>query len=377
MASFEEKLPVIRQNLSQNGEAIYLNTGVIGPLSSAAKLAAAQSIFGSGNKNAFSLPGDAPAPAKLAVARLINADPAEIALKNSTTHGIYEALFSINWKEGDEVLTSNLEHHAILRPLLQLQERYGIVIRYFAASGEKSVSAFEEALSPKTKLAAFSHVSYFNGERLPAKELTAAAHRQGVPVLIDGAQAAGAIPVDVRDLDADYYSLPGQKWLFGPQGTGALYVRRSILDSYDPAANRGEKPFPYGKEQIFTGIRRFEIAPPARIAQAGFAASVNWLLDEVGAEEAFGSIARTVSGFKKDLAGIEGLKLLTPGSCAGLVSLKPLKADPKDLLSFLKEKNILARTVDPFGYVRFSFSYFITPEETGRVIEALKSYRRY
>jgi L-cysteine/cystine lyase len=372
MASFEEKLPIIRKNLSQTGEEIYLNTGVIGPLSSAAKLAAAQSLFSSGH--VFSLPGSA-APAKVAVARLINADPAEIALKNSTTHGIYEALFSIDWKEGDEALTSDLEHHAILRPLLQLQERYGVRIRYFAASGKNSVDAFEETLSPKTKLAAFSHVSYLNGEGLPAKELVAAAHRRGVPALIDGAQASGAIPVDVRDLDADYYSLPGQKWLFGPQGTGALYVRRSIIDAYDPKANRIEIPFPYGEEHIFTDVRRFESAPPARIAQAGFAASVNWLLDEVGAEAAFGNIARIVSAFKKGVAGIKGLRLATPESCAGLVSLKPVRADPKKLLAFLKEKNILARTVDPFGYIRFSFSYFISPEEVDQVLEALASYQ--
>jgi L-cysteine/cystine lyase len=375
MASFQEKLPIIRKNLSQNGETIYLNTGVIGPLSSAAKLAAAQSIFGSGEKSGFFPPRNTPAPAKIAVARLINAAPEEIALKNSTTHGIYETLFSIDWKEGDEILTSDLEHHAILRPLLQLQDRYGIAIRYFAASGERNVDAFKEALSPKTKLAAFSHVSYFNGERLPAKELVAAAHRRNVPVLIDGAQAAGAFSVDVRDLDVDYYSLPGQKWLFGPQGTGALYVRRSILDSYDPKANHIEKPFPYGEEHLFTDIRRFENAPPAGIVQAGFAAAVNWLLDEVGTEAAFGNIAHTVSVFKKGAAGIEGLELITPESGAGLVSLKPLKADPGKLLAFLKEKNILARTVDPFGYVRFSFSYFITPEEIEQVLTALKSYQ--
>jgi L-cysteine/cystine lyase len=376
MASFQEKLPIIRKNLSRDGEAIYLNTGVIGPLSSAAKLAAAQAVFASGDKSGFFLPGNTPSPAKTAVARLINAAPGEIAVKNSTTHGIYEALFSIDWKEGDEVLTSDLEHHAILRPLLQLQDRCGIVIRYFAVSGKKSVDAFAEALSPKTKLAAFSHVSYFNGERLPAGELVAAAHRRGVPVLIDGAQAAGAIPVDVRDLDVDYYSLPGQKWLFGPQGTGALYVRRSILDAYDPKANHGEKPFPYGEERVLTDIRRFENAPPARIAQAGFAASVNWLLDEVGAEAAFENIARTVSGFREAAAGIEGLKLISPESGAGLVSVKPLKAGPKELLAFLKEKNILARTVDPFGYVRFSFSYFISPEEVQELLEALRSYLR-
>jgi L-cysteine/cystine lyase len=376
MASFQEKLPVIRKNLSQNGETIYLNTGIIGPLSSAAKLAAAQAIFGSADKNAFFPPPNIPVPAKTAVARLINADPGEIALKNSTTHGIYETLFSIDWKAGDEILISDLEHHAILRPALQLQDRYGVGIRYFAAGGEHTVRAFQEALSPKTKLAAFSHVSYFNGGRLPAKELIAAAHQRNVPVLIDGAQSAGAISVDVRDLDVDYYSLPGQKWLFGPQGTGALYVRRSILDAYDPRANQIEKPFPYGEERVFTDIRRFENAPPARIAQAGFAASVNWLLDEVGTEAAFESIAHRVSAFKKGAAGIEGLQILTPESGAGLVSLKPVKADPKELLAFLKEKNILARTVDPFGYVRFSFSYFITPDEVEQVLEALRAYQR-
>jgi L-cysteine/cystine lyase len=206
------------------------------------------------------------------------------------------------------------------------------------------------------------------------KELAAEAHRRNVLVLVDGAQAAGAVPVDVRDLDVDYYSLPGQKWLFGPQGTGALYVRSSILGSYDPKANHAEKPFPYGEERLFTDIRRFENAPPSIIVQAALAASVNWLLDEVGAEAAFEHIAHTVSLFKKGAAAIAGVKLVTPESCAGLVSLKPVKADPGKLLGFLREKNIFARAVDPFGYVRFSFSYFITREEIEKVLEALRSY---
>jgi L-cysteine/cystine lyase len=374
MSSFQEKLPLIRKNLSQTGETVYLNTGVVGPLSAAAKLAAAQAIFSPGD-GGFTALQNTLATTRAVVARLINAGPEEIALKNSTTHGIFETLFSIDWKSGDEIITSDLEHHAILRPLLQLQERYGIVIRYFAASGENSVKAFKEALSPRTRFAAFSHVSYFNGERLPAKELIAAAHEKNIPVLIDGAQSVGAIPVDVRDLDVDYYSLPGQKWLFGFQGTGALYVRKSILDAFNPKANSGEKPFPYGEEKIQTDIKRYESAPPPLFALVGLGATVNWLLDETGTASAFEAITRNVAAFKEGAAHIGGLKVITPANSAGLVSLKFETADPKVVLAYLKDKGILARTVDPFGYVRFSFSYFVSPEEVDRTLAALKSYK--
>jgi L-cysteine/cystine lyase len=355
---------------------VYLNTGVIGPLSAAAKLAAAQAIFNTGEKSGgFLALRDASVAAKAAVARLINASPEEIALKNSTTHGIFETLFSIDWNSGDEILTSDLEHHAILRPLLQLQERFGVVIRYFAASGENSVKAFKDALSPRTKFATFSHVSYFNGERLPAKELIAAAHEKNIPVLIDGAQSVGAIPVDVKDLDVDYYSLPGQKWLLSFQGTGALYVRKSILDAFKPKANSVEKPFPYVEEKIQTDIKRYEPAPPPLFAIAGFGAAVNWLLDETGTASAFEAIARNVAAFKEGAARIPGVTVITPANSAGLVSLKLTKADSKEVLTYLKDKGIFARTVDPFGYLRFSFSYFVSPEEVDRTLEALKSYK--
>jgi L-cysteine/cystine lyase len=305
---------------------------------------------------------------------LVHAAPEEIALKNSTTHGIYEALWSLPWNKGDEVLISDVEHHAIIRPLLLLAERYGIVIRYFETREGKSVPSFTGALSDKTKLAAFSHVSYITGERLPVKELAAAAHQRGIPVLIDGAQAVGAVEVDLEDLGADYYSLPGQKWLFGPQGTAALFVRKAILEKYHPRINDAEKPYPYQDEKVSTDIRLFEPAAPNGFVLAGLGASVDWLLDEVGKAEAFAAIAATTAYVREQLAALKGITLITPDNFAGLVSLKPLQKDPKEFLAFLGEQKISARTVAPFDYVRLSFSYFVTREETDRLLESIRKF---
>jgi L-cysteine/cystine lyase len=374
MADFVKRLPLIRKHLSQNGGAVYVNTGVIGPLSAAAKLALSQAVFSAGEKNGYQTLQEAAAGTKPQIARLINAGPEEIALKNNTTHGIYETIRSLSWQKGDEIVISDVEHHAIIRAALDLQDRYGVVIRYFSTRGGRILDSLSAAFSAKTRLAAFSHVSYITGEKLPAKEIVQAAHEKNVPVLIDGAQAAGAIPVDVRDLGVDYYSLPGQKWLFGPQGTGALYVRKSILDNYDPAVNRREKPFPYQDEKLPTGIRRFEPVLPGGFALAAFGASVEWFLDEVGREDAFAAIAATAGYVREKLAGLEGLRLITPVDFAGLVSFQVLKKDPKELLACLAEKKIFARTVDPFGYVRFSFSYFNSLEEADRLLDSVREF---
>jgi selenocysteine lyase/cysteine desulfurase len=153
-------------------------------------------------------------------------------------------------------------------------------------------------------------------------------------------------------------------------------VRKSILDGYDPAINHTEKPYPYQNEALSTDIRRFEPVSPNSFALAGFGASVDWLLDEVGAADAFAAIAGTVSYVRDGLKAIDGITLITPGSFAGLIALKSAKGESKELLAFLNERNIFARTVDPFGYLRLSFSYFITQEEADRLLKAVKEFSK-
>src|SRR5690606_35345575 len=133
----------------------------------------------------------------------------------------------IDWRAGDEVIISDLEHVSGVAPWQRLATARGVkIINLKSLGGYVSPRQIEEAITDSTRLVCLSHVSYATGAELPVREACAAASRRGVMVVVDGAQSAGHILVDVRSIGCDFYALPGQKWLLGPEGTGALYVRK-------------------------------------------------------------------------------------------------------------------------------------------------------
>ena len=161
------------------------------------------------------------------MARLLNADLDEIALTDNTGEGLNIISNGIQWHESDEVITTNHEHMSLLAPLYQLRDRYGIVIRFadIGPIAERPVlKAIADLVTPRTRLISISHVTWTTGAVLNISEVGYMGREWGIPVLIDGAQSAGAIPVDVKTLGVDFYAMPMQKWLCGPDGTGALYV---------------------------------------------------------------------------------------------------------------------------------------------------------
>ncbi len=152
-------------------------------------------------------------------ARVLGAEDSEVALTGSTTDGVNTVLGGLDLRPGDEILTTNEEHPGLLAPLGRARRRTGISVRvvtFTELAGE---------VSSKTRLVACSHVSWVGGRVMD----TAALRATGVPVLLDAAQALGAIPVDVHALGCDYYAASGQKWLCGPEGSGCLYVRSDRL----------------------------------------------------------------------------------------------------------------------------------------------------
>ncbi|MGH2915435.1 MAG: aminotransferase class V-fold PLP-dependent enzyme [Solirubrobacteraceae bacterium] len=153
-------------------------------------------------------------------ARVLGADPTEVALTGSTTDGVNSVLAGLALAPGDEIVTSDEEHPGVLAPLARARDRAGVNVR---------VVGFEElagAVTASTRLVACSHVSWVSGRVVDAAALAAT----GVPVLLDGAQGVGAVPVDVRALGCAFYAGSGQKWLCGPEGAGCLYVRADLLD---------------------------------------------------------------------------------------------------------------------------------------------------
>lgn len=227
-------IETIRQELLAVQHMVYMNTGTMGPLPSCTLNAIWETQEGEWKEgrigaNRLDVMKMARRETREAIARFIHADVKEIALTANTSEGINQIMSGFNWMEGDEVITFDigLEHVAMLLPLYNISRRYHVNIKIAKqALGDHPVKAIQEHISSRTRLIAVSHVFYSTGELLPIEEIKELAHRHGIPVLVDGAQAVGAIPVDMKKLDVDFYSFPCQKWLCGPEGTGALYVKK-------------------------------------------------------------------------------------------------------------------------------------------------------
>ena len=255
--------------------------------------------------------------ARAGVAHLLHAESDEIALTGNTTEGLNIISYSQNWREGDEVITTNHEHMGLLGPLYQLRNRYGVVIR-FADIGERGdrpiLKAVADLVTPRTRLISLSHVSWLTGAVLNIQEVGYIGREWGIPVLIDGAQSAGAIALDLHALDVDFYAIPMQKWLCGPDGTGALYARRDSISSFQPTyvGYPSFKHEPGVPKVLMENAQRFELGDRQTAAIAGQAAVLHWLEEEIGYAWIYERIVSLSTYAYHALQDLPGLTMLTP-----------------------------------------------------------------
>ncbi len=370
---------LIRQSLPAVQKFIYMNTGSVGPLAvdtHEAIAAAQQNELNHGRigADAFLNKRTLKTETRTLLAEFFNGEADNIALTHNTTEGVNLIVSAFNWQPGDEIITTAVEHGAILLPLFLIRQRYGAVIR-IAKPDENPVKAVREQLNAKTKLIALSHVSFSTGELLPVAEIAELAHRHGIPVLVDGAQAAGAIPVDFQALGVDYYSLPGQKWLCGPEGTGALYIRKEKLADLKQTFIGLSSVEEYQAEGSFLlpgSARRFEIASVYIPALAGLKASIGWFKETVIPEWAFTRIKELAATARRELALIKGVTVITPDQrVAGLISFRVAGVKPPRLVELLAERGIVIRKITETNCVRASINFFNTDEEIEQLIKAI------
>ena len=225
--------------------------------------------------------------ARAAIAAVMVAGPGSIALTHSATGALNIAGWAIDWRAGDRIVTTGSEHIGVLGPLTTIRDRFGaeLVLADVGEEDESTMAALDRAIGPGTKLVALSHVTWTTGARLPIARIVELAHARGALVAVDGAQAIGAIPVDVGALGPDFYAVPAQKWLLGPEGMGALYVAPEVLDRARRTFAGDDSFATYdlgGSVSVQPDARRFEVAgyhPPSVV---GMARSVAWLSMYVG-----------------------------------------------------------------------------------------------
>lgn len=318
------------------------------------------------------------------VARLLNATSEEICLTKNTTEGLNIVINGLPWRQGDEIITFNLEHSSVLVSSYFQQRRHGVVVKVLplATNEEREavLSKIEASLTEHTRLVFLSHIQYSCGLRMPVKEIRQMLKERGIMLLLDGAQTAGHILLDVKDMDCDFYSIPGQKWLLGSEGVGALYIRKELIPGVEPTQVAGRAVlFPDDFHQFqpnTSSMDKFLLTSTSTPLQAGMLEAIRFI-QEVGVGEIEQRNLDLATSMKQALQETPGVKVLSPlerQSSSGLVSFTIEGVNPKDAVSYLwAQHRIVARPVSSLSCIRISLHFFNTEEEVNKVVEAVRS----
>jgi selenocysteine lyase/cysteine desulfurase len=310
--------------------------------------------------------------AREAAARLVGAD--DVALTQNTTHGMNLGVGSIDWREGDEVVSVTTEHPGCLVPLHNLKSRFGVEVNL--VSPPVTPEKIEASLAPNTRLVALSHVDWTNGEVLPLGEICAVAREREVLTLVDGAQSVGNIPVDVPATGADMYAFTSHKWGLGPEGIGAFYVRPG-LPVYSPNVGLMSLPDPAdfdieGGYGLRSDARRFEASTMSPALAGGFAAAAEAVYER--SSTWFGEIRHRADLLMDLLSEAPRVTVRSPRPAqSGLVSFEVEGVAAKDAVELLLGRGFILRYLPaPTSYIRASTHLFNTEGELEALAEAVR-----
>ena len=289
--------------------------------------------------------------ARAKVKRLLNAaDDHEIVFTRGTTDSINMVAQSYGKQSlgpGDEVIVSNMEHHSNIVPWQMLREEKGVVLRVVPIdeSGELLLDEYERMLSPRTKLVSITHVSNALGTILPVEQIIGMAHAQGIPVMLDGAQAVPHMAVDVQKLDCDFYVFSGHK-IFGPTGIGILYGKAELLETMPPVQGGGDMIKSVTFERtIYNDLPyKFEAGTPNIAGAIGLGAAIDYV-QSVGYDSFAAYEDELLDYGTKALETIEGLRIIgTSPRKAGILSFVMENVHPHDIGTILDTEGVAVRT---------------------------------
>ncbi len=325
------------------------------------------------------------------VARFLNArSENDIIFNSGTTEGINMVAYS--WagprlEAGDEIILSVMEHHANIVPWHFLRERQGIKLKWVDVdnNGALDPQAVIDSISSDTKLIAITHMSNVLGTKVDIKTICAHAHDLGVPVLVDGSQSAVHMPVDVQDLDADFFAIPGHK-LYGPSGSGAIYVKPERMSEMRPFLGGGDMIKEVTKDNVIYNDppMKFEAGTPGIVSTIGFGVALDYMM-ELGID----AIVNHENGLRdyasERLNNLQWLQLQGTTADKGAIFSFTLDGagHAHDISTILDKKGVAVRAgqhcVGPLmehlglnATCRASFGLYNTKAEVDKLVEALE-----
>jgi L-cysteine/cystine lyase len=377
------ELSLLRHELPAAETAAYLNAGTFGPIPRATQAAIADELgneFWRGRigSAAYARYQQRAREARAAFAEVLSSTPERIALTHSTTGAVNLALGGLSWNEGDEIISTDGEHPGLDEPLDDLARRHGVVVRraevLFAAD---TLGPIEALITPRTRLIALSHVLWGSGQVMPIGRIAAAARAQGALVLVDGAQSVGAIALDPAADGVDLYTASGQKWLLGPSGTGALWLREGLEDQLglgQPGYLSRDIRSP-GKP-LWPGARRFDGASLAPSSLRGVAESVRFRRESIGWDAGFSRAVEMAERFRSVLAGLPRVRVDTPeGPLASLVTFEIEGVDAEAASAGLEQRGVLVRWIESPRRVRASVGFWTSDRDLAALCEAVSGLK--
>jgi cysteine desulfurase / selenocysteine lyase len=324
------------------------------------------------------------------VKRFINAkDVKECIFVRGCTEGINLVMHGYGRKfigEGDEIIITAMEHHANIVPWQMLCEEKGCILRVIPMNdrGELIIDEYENILNERTKLVSIIHISNALGTINPVKEMIATAHKFGVPVLLDSAQAVPHITLDVQDLDCDFMTFSGHK-MFAPTGSGVLYGKKELLEKMNPFQGGGDMIRTVTFEKTtYAGLpNKFEAGTPAIASNIGLGAAIDYLAT-IDRDAALQYEEELLTYATEKLSAIEGVKLIgTAREKASVISFTIENVHPHDIGTILDQSGIAIRAghhcaqpvmqfFDVPATARASFAFYNTKEEVNKLAEAVQ-----
>jgi cysteine desulfurase/selenocysteine lyase len=315
--------------------------------------------------------------------------PEEIIFTRNATEAINLVAYTFareRVKAGDEIVLSIMEHHSNIVPWHFLRERQGAVIKWAPVDddGNFLLDEFEKLLSPRTKMVAVTHMSNVLGTVVPVKEVVRICHARGIPVLVDGAQGAVHLNVDVSDIDCDFYAVTGHK-LYGPSGIGVLYGKYAHLAAMPPFNGGGEMIREVSEDRVSYGDPpyKFEAGTPPIVQAIGLGAAIDYV-NSIGRAPIHAHEAELLSYATERLREINSLRIIgTAKNKGAIISFEMKGAHPHDVATVIDRAGVAVRAgthcVMPllarFGTTatcRASFALYNTREEVDGLVAALR-----
>ncbi|MCH2671122.1 MAG: aminotransferase class V-fold PLP-dependent enzyme [Dehalococcoidia bacterium] len=325
--------------------------------------------------------------AREAAAKVFNATVDEVLVTRNTTEGLNIVLSGLDWNQGDEIVICDMEHGSVIAPTQLIGQRYGLPIKVvhleMSDSSEVILTKIEDALTSKTRMVFISHILYATGRRMPAEELRKVTKDRGILLMLDGAQTGGHIELDMYRSGFDFYSIPGQKWLLGYEGSGALFIRREHLERIHPAHTGGRgiarpadanyfQPVSDSMEKFLGG----SVSVPVQLA---FLEATKFV-QAVGIKNIEERNLTLADSAKAKLAEIPGVTVNSPlerSASSGLVSFAIAGQEPEPVVEQLwaNHRLVVRQVGNPAG-VRASLHFFNTEDEVDLLVGGVRELAR-